>query len=54
MAEQIIHLKNRHGRVVSVNADQAERLLETGRYSRSEPPPEPAEADKKTPEKKTR
>lgn len=61
MAE-IIHLKNRHGRIVEVSPDHAERLLNTGTYQRAEPPPAPTDAeptaeaptDKKPAEKKPR
>jgi hypothetical protein len=58
MAE-IAHLKNRHGRIVEVAAEQVQQLLDTGRFTRAEPPT-PAEGspteqpDKKPADKKPR
>jgi hypothetical protein len=35
---KIAHLKNRHGRIVEVAAEQVQPLLDTGRFTRAEPP----------------
>jgi hypothetical protein len=35
---KIAHLKNRHGRIVEVAAEQVQQLLDTGRFTRAEPP----------------